>query len=517
MAAAATAMTASSHRAAFVEGTRQFDIVGYSALKALGRRHSVTSGTFRVAGRDWVLVCRFDPAALSDIGNGEAESIIFTPSSSSCKQAVPDAFRKWEARYVRDDRLRICCTVRVLEVESRPTSYCFVAAPSPPDTTRWLSALLGSGRRAVLPQRADVTFAVGTSRFDAHRLVLAARSPVFRAKFFGSSRDSRQRWFRVHDVGAPVFGAMLRFIYTDELPPEAAAPATAHDLLVAADLYDLERLRLMCERTLWESVLADGVSAALSVLLRVNGRHSCRQLEDLCVGSVAGAWEAATATDEYRELKASCPALLNDILEKVVVSRRRLGSGPPPPSPPSSEKMSASTYRSSDVWRGMHEFTIFGYSGVRRVHSAAGDFISSGTFEVGGHEWRILYYPSGYDDYQSDNVAALLQLVTGPADVSVTKEVAGTFIIGNHHDNLDDGAMVDFFHDFTDDSLENGSIVELAGVDDVKSMHVGRDDSLTVMCAFEFGVRVARRNHDGHRRRRPGDGRRAAAQHRLAP
>ena len=120
-----------------------------------------------------------------------------------------------------------------------------------------------------------------------------------------------------------MFGAMLRFIYTDELPPEAAAPATAHDLLVAADLYDLERLRLMCERTLWESVLADGVSAALSVLLRVNGRHSCRQLEDLCVGSVAGAWEAATATDEYRELKASCPALLNDILEKVVVSRRR--------------------------------------------------------------------------------------------------------------------------------------------------------------------------------------------------
>ena len=107
--------------------------------------------------------------------------------------------------------------------------------------------------------------------------------------------------------------------------------------------------------------------------------------------------------------------------------------------------------------------------------------------------------------------------MTGPADVSVTKEVAGTFIIGNHHDNLDDGAMVDFFHDFTDDSLENVSIVELAGVDDVKSMHVGRDDSLTVMCAFEFGVRVARRNHDGHHRRRPGDGRRAAAQHRLAP
>ncbi|RLM99477.1 BTB/POZ and MATH domain-containing protein 1-like [Panicum miliaceum] len=410
---------------------------------------------------------------MEQIGNGE-EAIIFTPSSSSsstlaCKLPVPDAFRKREARYVRDDRLRICCTVRVLEVLLRRRAGAAGHHP--------VATLLESGRGP------DVTFAVeASSRFDAHRLVLAMRSPVFRAKFFGDSRDSRQQWFRVRDVGAPVFRAMLRFIYTDELCPRRRRRRPWPMTCWWPRTSTTWRGCGSCEKMLWESVL--------SVLLRVNGRHSCRQLEDLCVGYVADAWEAATATEEYRELKASCPALLNDILENVVATNhhgRRLG-----PPPPSSSEKSASTYRSSDVCRGAHEFTIFGYSGVRRTHSIAGDFICSGAFEVGGHEWRILYYPSGYEDARSDRVAALLQLVTG-IDPDVTMEVAGTFSIGNHTADGGTATMFDFCHEFMDDILENGSMVELATVDDVKSRYVGRDDSLWVECVFEFGIRVATR------------------------
>lgn len=174
-----------------------------------------------------------------------------TRSSSSPTTPAPTwstFHNKLEARYVKDDRLRIRCAVRVLKVESAPTRYCFVAAPPPPDITRFLRVLLDSG------QRADVTFAVESScPFDAHRLVLAMRSPVF--------GDSSLEWFRVHDVSAPVFRAMLHFIYTDELPPAdeedggeeaaAASMSMAQDLLVAADLYGLDRLRLMCERMLW--------------------------------------------------------------------------------------------------------------------------------------------------------------------------------------------------------------------------------------------------------------------------
>uniref|UniRef100_R7W874 BTB domain-containing protein n=1 Tax=Aegilops tauschii TaxID=37682 RepID=R7W874_AEGTA len=58
----------------------------------------------------------------------------------------------------------------------------------------------------------------------------------------------------------------------------------ARDLLVAADLYDLERLRLMCENILSESI---DVGNVMATLMLVHGRHDCWQLEGSCVKFMA--------------------------------------------------------------------------------------------------------------------------------------------------------------------------------------------------------------------------------------
>ncbi|KAL6623718.1 hypothetical protein ACP70R_033597 [Stipagrostis hirtigluma subsp. patula] len=149
------------------------------------------------------------------------------------------------------------------------------------------------------------------------------RSPVFEAKFFGNTMDSNQHVVRIDDMSAAVFAAMLHFVYTDD------DLCMDMDELVAADLYDLRRLRLMCEKRLSEGI--DGVPAAMSMLALVHRRHKCRQLEELCVGYVTSnpdAWEAATATEGYMELKRTSPAALNDILERVIVSSRLGRRGP---------------------------------------------------------------------------------------------------------------------------------------------------------------------------------------------
>jgi speckle-type POZ protein len=41
-------------------------------------------------------------------------------------------------------------------------------------------------------EASDVTFDVAGEKFHAHKLVLAARSPVFKAKFFDSSEQSNE-------------------------------------------------------------------------------------------------------------------------------------------------------------------------------------------------------------------------------------------------------------------------------------------------------------------------------------
>ncbi|CAD6270059.1 unnamed protein product [Miscanthus lutarioriparius] len=98
----------------------------------------------------------------------------------------------------------------------------------------------------------DVTFTVSGESFPAHKNVLAVRSPVFMAEFFGEMQEKNSGRVEIQKMEAPVFGAMLRFIYTDEVPeldgkPEAAAAATAttlaQHLLVAADRYGLDRLK----------------------------------------------------------------------------------------------------------------------------------------------------------------------------------------------------------------------------------------------------------------------------------
>jgi len=67
------AETASTHRAALLHGTHAPVRRHWLRLKALG--DSVTSGTFRVAGRDWTVICSFDVSfgLADDVDNGHVD------------------------------------------------------------------------------------------------------------------------------------------------------------------------------------------------------------------------------------------------------------------------------------------------------------------------------------------------------------------------------------------------------------------------------------------------------------
>lgn len=51
----------------------------------------------------------------------------------------------------------------------------------------------------------DVCFEVDGEIFCAHKLVLATRSPVFRAQLFGPMKDQNTDCIKVEDMEAPVF------------------------------------------------------------------------------------------------------------------------------------------------------------------------------------------------------------------------------------------------------------------------------------------------------------------------
>jgi len=112
--------------------------------------------------------------------------------------------------YLRDDRLTIECVVTVRKEPrvSRTWALPSIRVPGS-NLKRQLGGLLESG------DGADVAFAVAGETFSAHRLVLALRSPVFKAELCGPMRElgGAAQPIAVEDMQPEVFRAMLHFIY----------------------------------------------------------------------------------------------------------------------------------------------------------------------------------------------------------------------------------------------------------------------------------------------------------------
>ncbi|TVU50157.1 hypothetical protein EJB05_01517, partial [Eragrostis curvula] len=195
----------------------------------------------------------------------------------------------------KNGSVSMVCTVTVCkDLEAIPMASS--------DLPKDLGVLLQSG------DGADVTLIVSGESLSAHKIILAARSPVFKAEFFGEMKEKTSRCIEIKEMEAAVFKAMLGFIYTDTLPePEKQETATAmaHHLLVAADRYGLEKLKVMCERRLALGIEPDTVATTLALA----EQHNCSQLKAKCIEFIAATSPeilgVVMATEGFKSLEAS--------------------------------------------------------------------------------------------------------------------------------------------------------------------------------------------------------------------
>ncbi|CAN6248723.1 unnamed protein product [Urochloa humidicola] len=156
---------------------------------------------------------------------------------------VKRSFLEESTGAIKKDSLTIRCDIVVLddlcpEEEEEAAAAVEATAPTtfvpPPNLHCHLADLLKTGKGA------DVVFQVSGDTLAAHRCVLAARSPVFSAEFYGAMKESDSNEggvVRVDDMEAQVFKAFLCFLYTDSLPEMSKKDEDVmyHHLLVAAD------------------------------------------------------------------------------------------------------------------------------------------------------------------------------------------------------------------------------------------------------------------------------------------
>lgn len=222
--------------------------------------------------------------------------------------------------YLKDDCFSIRIDITVVKlVSTKPAvqQRQFVVVP-PPDLHRDLARILSTG------QGSDVTFQVSGELFKAHKNVLAARSSVFSAELFGPMKENTAESVMISDMEASVFRALLHFIYTDSLPDtevEGDKTVMAQHLLVAADRYDLKRLRLICEERLCNHI--DRSTVTTTLLLAE--QHGCQGLKEACPAFLMspGLLREVMGTDEYEHLRKSC-SLVDELVAQLAPKRIRL-------------------------------------------------------------------------------------------------------------------------------------------------------------------------------------------------
>ncbi|XP_044429063.1 BTB/POZ and MATH domain-containing protein 1-like [Triticum aestivum] len=215
--------------------------------------------------------------------------------------------------YLRDDHLIIECDLSVISNVPLVADTMEIQVP-PSDLPHNLGTWLETG------EEADVTFNVRGETFPAHKVVLAMRSPVFKAELYGPMGNRTERNLTVEDMQPAVFKELLRFIYKDSLPSvDNLDDDMVKHLLVAADRYAMERMKMICEGILCRSLCVETVATTLALA----DQHHCSRLKEACIEFIISSnrMAAVVASQGYAHLRTSCPAVLGDILESVTKSR----------------------------------------------------------------------------------------------------------------------------------------------------------------------------------------------------
>jgi speckle-type POZ protein len=222
-----------------------------------------------------------------------------------------------KSAHLKNDSFAVRCDVVVInEFRAEDDETDAFVPVHPPDLRQHLGDLLRAG------QGTDVMFEVGGEVFSAHRCVLAARSPVFDAEFFGAMKESQSGvvLVRIDDIDARVFNALLHFLYTDDLfretngedAGEEEEDVMAQHLLVAADRYNLQRLKLMCEDKLCKYIDVGTVATILALA----EQHHCHGLKKACFRFLSSPanLKVAVASDSFDHLCRSCPSAVKELI-----------------------------------------------------------------------------------------------------------------------------------------------------------------------------------------------------------
>ena len=142
--------------------------------------------------------------------------------------------------------------------------------------------------------------------FFAHKVILAARSPVFAKMFEHEMQESLNNRIEIDDIDPEVIMEMLVYMYTGDVPD---IKVMADDLFYVADKYELVSLRMLCEEHLSYNLRVDNAVR----LVQLAFTHNAPQLKKNALKFIAKKAAEVRATKEWAEVIQG-----NEILDELI-------------------------------------------------------------------------------------------------------------------------------------------------------------------------------------------------------
>ncbi|CAL1284159.1 unnamed protein product [Larinioides sclopetarius] len=150
---------------------------------------------------------------------------------------------------------------------------------------------------------ADVEVQTKENSYPAHKIVLCARSPVFKVMMSNDMKEKNSDSILVDDMEDDTVQQLLLFIYSDNL--EDLQWESAIKLYYAADKYQIEKLRLICS-----AFLIDNLSTSRATeLLFLADTHSDFDLKKEVEDFILDHDQQVFGSEEWEKLIEASPLL----------------------------------------------------------------------------------------------------------------------------------------------------------------------------------------------------------------
>jgi len=157
----------------------------------------------------------------------------------------------------------------------------------------------------------DCVVSCGDTDFKCHKIVLASRSPVFKAMFSSDLKESISSRVVIEDLDVDIVTEMIHYMYSGNV---RQLDDQAISLLTVADKYDLSELKETCESHLCEKI----TMANICDILIVSYLHNGASLPKAAFQYVSNNGDKLMEQNDFKDKLMSYPHIIMRILELCI-------------------------------------------------------------------------------------------------------------------------------------------------------------------------------------------------------